>query len=212
MQTLTHSRIRRHPQDLIAHHRRRYPLMQGANLTIDETKFLGGDVEHTHLVKGLDYALLQKASWWFRSFRHRAHAHAFGMCSGSHMGMLQSYCTQSMSSCIKHGCAEPSTSMQVRTEESSKEAQEAEEARARAKLLKTKQVGHSRIPGSNQHIHVNYAGRHCGRVPCCMATHCSSNCSRPLAHGQAAAMLAWMVSGALPSCAAVQDGDGPQRV
>ncbi len=32
-----------------------------SGLTIDETKFLGGDVEHTHLVKGLDYALLQKA-------------------------------------------------------------------------------------------------------------------------------------------------------
>eukprot|EP00208_Stichococcus_sp_RCC1054_P003303 CAMPEP_0206141376 /NCGR_PEP_ID=MMETSP1473-20131121/12694_1 /ASSEMBLY_ACC=CAM_ASM_001109 /TAXON_ID=1461547 /ORGANISM="Stichococcus sp, Strain RCC1054" /LENGTH=381 /DNA_ID=CAMNT_0053535919 /DNA_START=132 /DNA_END=1274 /DNA_ORIENTATION=+ len=31
-----------------------------AALTIDETKFLGGDVEHTHLVKGLDYALLAK--------------------------------------------------------------------------------------------------------------------------------------------------------
>lgn len=27
---------------------------------IQESKFLGGDIEHTHLVKGLDYALLQK--------------------------------------------------------------------------------------------------------------------------------------------------------
>lgn len=27
---------------------------------INESKFLGGDMEHTHLVKGLDYALLQK--------------------------------------------------------------------------------------------------------------------------------------------------------
>lgn len=26
----------------------------------EQTKFLGGDVEHTHLVKGLDYALLRK--------------------------------------------------------------------------------------------------------------------------------------------------------
>ncbi|VVD05313.1 unnamed protein product [Leptidea sinapis] len=26
----------------------------------DESKYLGGDMEHTHLVKGLDYALLQK--------------------------------------------------------------------------------------------------------------------------------------------------------
>ena len=30
--------------------------------TIEESKFLGGDIEHTHLVKGLDYALLQKVS------------------------------------------------------------------------------------------------------------------------------------------------------
>lgn len=29
-------------------------------LTTEQTKFLGGDVEHTHLVKGLDYALLRK--------------------------------------------------------------------------------------------------------------------------------------------------------
>ena len=28
--------------------------------TIQESKFLGGDMEHTHLVKGLDFALLQK--------------------------------------------------------------------------------------------------------------------------------------------------------
>jgi len=30
------------------------------NQIIQESKFLGGDMEHTHLVKGLDYALLQK--------------------------------------------------------------------------------------------------------------------------------------------------------
>ena len=29
-------------------------------LSVEDTKFLGGDVEHTHLVKGLDYALLTK--------------------------------------------------------------------------------------------------------------------------------------------------------
>ncbi|KAK4370146.1 hypothetical protein RND71_009621 [Anisodus tanguticus] len=29
-------------------------------LSIEKSKYLGGDVEHTHLVKGLDYALLQK--------------------------------------------------------------------------------------------------------------------------------------------------------
>jgi hypothetical protein len=31
-----------------------------AGLSIEESKFMGGDVEHTHLVKGLDFALLQK--------------------------------------------------------------------------------------------------------------------------------------------------------
>jgi len=29
-------------------------------MSVEKTKFLGGDVEHTHLVKGLDYALLQR--------------------------------------------------------------------------------------------------------------------------------------------------------
>ena len=29
---------------------------------IQESKYLGGDMEHTHLVKGLDYALLDKVS------------------------------------------------------------------------------------------------------------------------------------------------------
>jgi len=29
---------------------------------IVESKFLGGDIQHTHLVKGLDYVLLDKAS------------------------------------------------------------------------------------------------------------------------------------------------------
>jgi IK cytokine len=33
---------------------------------IQESKYLGGDMEHTHLVKGLDFALLQKVR-----FRHR---------------------------------------------------------------------------------------------------------------------------------------------
>jgi len=33
---------------------------QRRNQIIQESKFLGGDMEHTHLVKGLDYALLQK--------------------------------------------------------------------------------------------------------------------------------------------------------
>lgn len=39
--------------------------IEGVNpqvLSVEESKFLGGDVEHTHLVKGLDFALLQKVS------------------------------------------------------------------------------------------------------------------------------------------------------
>ena len=32
-----------------------------SGITLDESKFLGGDLEHTHAVKGLDYALLQAA-------------------------------------------------------------------------------------------------------------------------------------------------------
>ena len=31
-------------------------------MSVEETKYLGGDLEHTHLVKGLDYALLQKVA------------------------------------------------------------------------------------------------------------------------------------------------------
>ena len=33
---------------------------QKKKLLIEESKYLGGDMEHTHLVKGLDYALLSK--------------------------------------------------------------------------------------------------------------------------------------------------------
>lgn len=29
-------------------------------VSVEDSKFLGGDMEHTHLVKGLDYALLNK--------------------------------------------------------------------------------------------------------------------------------------------------------
>lgn len=32
-----------------------------SKLDVEQTKYLGGDMEHTHLVKGLDYALLEKA-------------------------------------------------------------------------------------------------------------------------------------------------------
>ena len=30
------------------------------SVTVEESKYLGGDIEHTHLVKGLDYALLNR--------------------------------------------------------------------------------------------------------------------------------------------------------
>jgi hypothetical protein len=40
-----------------------------APLSVEETRYLGGDVEHTHLVKGLDFALLQKV-------RSEQHSHA----------------------------------------------------------------------------------------------------------------------------------------
>lgn len=36
-------------------------MQQGlGNISVEDSKFLGGDLQHTHLVKGLDYALLQK--------------------------------------------------------------------------------------------------------------------------------------------------------
>merc|ERR1719440_9387 len=31
-----------------------------AEVTLDDSKYLGGDLDHTHLVKGLDFALLNK--------------------------------------------------------------------------------------------------------------------------------------------------------
>lgn len=34
--------------------------MDAHRISIENSKYLGGDVEHTHLVKGLDYALLHK--------------------------------------------------------------------------------------------------------------------------------------------------------
>lgn len=45
-------------------------------MSVEETKYLGGDLEHTHLVKGLDYALLQKASKELAAVLSAAHPHA----------------------------------------------------------------------------------------------------------------------------------------
>lgn len=52
-----------------------------SKLSVEETKFLGGDIDHTHLVKGLDFALLQKV----------------------HMGGAQGACT-----CVRPTCGSPS--------------------------------------------------------------------------------------------------------
>jgi len=35
-------------------------LTQMVTMDVEKSKYLGGDVEHTHLVKGLDFALLSK--------------------------------------------------------------------------------------------------------------------------------------------------------
>lgn len=35
------------------------------SISVEDSKYLGGDVDHTHLVKGLDYALLQKVNVTF---------------------------------------------------------------------------------------------------------------------------------------------------
>ena len=41
-------------------HNQKQLLTAKKRLQIEESKYLGGDIEHTHLVKGLDYALLEK--------------------------------------------------------------------------------------------------------------------------------------------------------
>ena len=60
---------------------------------IQESKFLGGDMEHTHLVKGLDFALLQKVSTditmlllFYPVHSHRQRGWAEG--SSSHLQVL----------------------------------------------------------------------------------------------------------------------------
>lgn len=40
-------------------------MQQGlGGISVEDSKFLGGDLKHTHLVKGLDYALLQKVNFF----------------------------------------------------------------------------------------------------------------------------------------------------
>lgn len=45
---------------LVAEDDGNFRLADAHKLSIEKSKYLGGDVEHTHLVKGLDYALLNK--------------------------------------------------------------------------------------------------------------------------------------------------------
>ena len=52
--THTYTQSHAHALSAIVEEHRKQP--------IQESKFLGGDMEHTHLVKGLDYALLQKVT------------------------------------------------------------------------------------------------------------------------------------------------------
>ena len=45
---------------------------------IQESKFLGGDMQHTHLVKGLDYVLLDKVGVIY--LRHLDDANVLHLC------------------------------------------------------------------------------------------------------------------------------------
>ena len=45
---------------------------------IQESKFLGGDMQHTHLVKGLDYVLLDKVGVIY--LRHLDDANVLDLC------------------------------------------------------------------------------------------------------------------------------------
>eukprot|EP01069_Polyplicarium_translucidae_P006617 Polyplicarium_translucidae@DN2994_c0_g1_i10.p1 len=54
-------------------------------VTIDESKFLGGDTEHTHLVKGLDFSLLSKVRSEIRSKEQQEAAVKAGKKQGNVM-------------------------------------------------------------------------------------------------------------------------------
>jgi IK cytokine len=59
-----------------------------AGLSIEQSKFLGGDLAHTHLVKGLDYALLQQA----RPALQRSSGREFGGFRGNSARGSQGCC------------------------------------------------------------------------------------------------------------------------
>ena len=48
---------------ILLHNRHGDTYKEHRKQVIHESKYLGGDMEHTHLVKGLDYALLEKVAW-----------------------------------------------------------------------------------------------------------------------------------------------------
>ncbi|MEQ2208062.1 hypothetical protein XENOCAPTIV_024210, partial [Xenoophorus captivus] len=56
---------------------------------IQESKFLGGDMEHTHLVKGLDFALLQKVRPWEQT--EPTNAAPVGHLSPKHLSLCLFY-------------------------------------------------------------------------------------------------------------------------
>ena len=47
---------------ILLHNRHGDTYKEHRKQVIHESKYLGGDMEHTHLVKGLDYALLEKVA------------------------------------------------------------------------------------------------------------------------------------------------------
>jgi len=55
---------------------------------IEESKFLGGDMDNTHRVKGLDYAFANKVSVWMCTCIHGC---ARGICVDDHVGCVDEH-------------------------------------------------------------------------------------------------------------------------
>lgn len=66
-----------------------------AHLDAEQTKFLGGDLEHTHLVKGLDFALLSQLKREKEKLQHATAAHKQQQQVQSTSGSLSSTATAS---------------------------------------------------------------------------------------------------------------------
>jgi len=61
-------------------------------VTVEESKFLGGDIEHTHLVKGLDYALLQKVRTEMQKAEREQEEEAAREGAGAEAGLKRDAC------------------------------------------------------------------------------------------------------------------------